>query len=168
MKGKHAALAALAALSVLSGCLDEAALDELLEEAELWEEPGQLQAAELSEASEAVQASETSSDAETAQESETEETNYSYEAVYTFRNDDFLEQHFEKHGAEFGYASEQEYVDGANSVIVSADALHKTEAEDGDDIYYIEETNEFVVVSADGYIRTYFKPSRGIDYYYEQ
>lgn len=96
------------------------------------------------------------------------ETDYNYEITYTFRNDNTLRQHFEKHGGEFGYASEQEYVEGANSVIISADALHKTEAEDGDDVYYLEESNEFVVVSTDGYIRTYFKPTRGIDYFYAQ
>ena len=31
-----------------------------------------------------------------------------------------------------------------------------------------EETNEFVVVSTDGYIRTYFNPSDGIDYFNRQ
>ena len=46
--------------------------------------------------------------------------------------------------------------------------VRKTEAEDGDDVYYIESTNEFVVVSADGYIRTYFKPDSGIRYYNRQ
>ena len=30
------------------------------------------------------------------------------------------------------------------------------EAEDGDDVYYLESTREFVVVSRDGYIRTYY------------
>ena len=40
--------------------------------------------------------------------------------------------------------------------------------EDGDYIYYLESTNEFVVVSTDGYIRTYFKPTDGIDYFNRQ
>ena len=35
-------------------------------------------------------------------------------------------------------------------------ALHKTEAEDGDGVYYLESTNELVIVSTDGYIRTFF------------
>ena len=42
------------------------------------------------------------------------------------------------------------------------------EKEDGDDVYYIQDTNEFVVVSTDGYIRTYFNPDDGIDYYNRQ
>lgn len=87
---------------------------------------------------------------------------------YNFRNDKYLLQHFEKHGDEFGYATKEEYLAGANKVISSKDALHKTEAEDGDDVYYLEQSNEFVIVSVDGYIRTYFKPSGGIDYYNRQ
>lgn len=87
---------------------------------------------------------------------------------YEFRKDEYLTEHFEKHGEEFDYANEEEYLEGANRVINSEEALHKTEAEDGDYIYYLEASNEFVVVSKDGYIRTYFKPSAGIDYYNRQ
>lgn len=90
------------------------------------------------------------------------------EILYEFRRASYLEQHFEKHGNEFEYATKEEYLAGANRVIQSPDALHKIEAEDGDDIYYLEETNEFVVVSTDGYIRTYFRPSAGIAYYNRQ
>ena len=32
------------------------------------------------------------------------------------------------------------------------------EEEDGDDVYYLEENNGFVIVSIDGYIRTFFYP----------
>ena len=64
--------------------------------------------------------------------------------------------------------TKEEYLAGANKVISSEDALHKTEAEDGDDVYYLEKSNELVIVSVDGYIRTYFKPSDGIDYYNRQ
>ena len=90
------------------------------------------------------------------------------EILYEFRRESYLEQHFDKHGNEFDYATKEEYLEGANRVIQSPDALHKIEAEDGDDIYYLEETNDFVVVSTDGYIRTYFRPSAGINYYNRQ
>lgn len=90
------------------------------------------------------------------------------EIIYWFRNEDYLMQHFQKHGEEFPYETAQDYLAGANRVVQSPDALHKLEAEDGDDIYYLEATNEFVVVSTDGYLRTYFKPSAGIDYYNRQ
>ncbi|MBO5325582.1 MAG: hypothetical protein J6A80_05060 [Lachnospiraceae bacterium] len=89
-------------------------------------------------------------------------------AVVTFRNQKLLDQHYDKHGIEMGFASAEEYELAAYKVIIHPDTLHKIEAEDGDDVYYREETNEFVVVSQDGYIRTYFNPSAGIDYYNRQ
>ena len=90
------------------------------------------------------------------------------EAIYTFRNSYLRGEHFDKHGDEFDYDSAEEYEKGACAVVNNTSALHKTEAEDGDDVYYIEKTNEFVVVSKDGYIRTYFKPRDGIRYYNRQ
>lgn len=92
----------------------------------------------------------------------------SQEQLYTFRNDRLLNQHYEKHGIEMGFATIEEYVAAANAVINHPDALHKQEAEDNDDVYFLEATNEFVVVSTDGYIRTYFIASGGIDYYNRQ
>lgn len=87
---------------------------------------------------------------------------------YYFRNDNLLEQHYEKHGVEMGFDSMEEYEEAACAVIYNPDVLTKTEKEDGDYVYYVEETNEFVVLSQDGYIRTYFNPSAGIDYYNRQ
>lgn len=87
---------------------------------------------------------------------------------YRFRNSTLLNQHYEKHGKEMGFASAEEYEKAAAAVPNNPAALHKTEKEDGDDVYYIESTNEFVVVSTDGYIRTYFNPDRGIDYFNKQ
>lgn len=93
-----------------------------------------------------------------------EESNVSLQ----FRNETMWEDHFEKHGSEFGYKNKEEYLKGANEVINSSTSKHKTEAEDGDEIYYDEDKNEIVFVSIDGYIRTYFKPSDGINYYNRQ
>lgn len=87
---------------------------------------------------------------------------------YEFRNAEYLQEHYDKHGAEFGYTSPEEYLEGANKVICAEDVLHKLEAEDGDGVYYLERTNEFVIISTDGYIRTYFKPEDGIEYYNRQ
>jgi len=67
-----------------------------------------------------------------------------------------------------GFASAKEYEAGAVAVIENAAALNKVELEDGDEVYYLKSTNEFVVVSTDGYIRTYFKPDDGIAYYNRQ
>lgn len=90
------------------------------------------------------------------------------ESTVTFRNQNLLDQHYQKHGIEMGFASAAEYETAAAAVVMNQKALHKIEEEDGDDVYYIEETNEFVVVSKDGYLRTYFNPSSGIKYYNRQ
>lgn len=88
--------------------------------------------------------------------------------TYSFRNERLLNQHYEKHGIEMGFATIEEYVAAANAVINHPDVLHKLEAEDNDDVYFLEATNELVVVSTDGFIRTYFIASGGIDYYNRQ
>lgn len=87
------------------------------------------------------------------------------EISLTFRNNELWEDHYIKHGSEFGYNNKEEYLNGANKVINLTNVLHKKEADDGDDIYYDQNNNEIVFVSTDGYIRTYFKPTEGIEYY---
>lgn len=88
--------------------------------------------------------------------------------LYTFRNNDFLIEHYQKHGIEMGFTSAEDYQAAANAVINNENSLHKLEAEDGDDVYYLEATNDFVIVSTDGYIRTYFRPDSGKSYYDKQ
>ena len=116
-----------------------------------------------------ISADESESEEVTAEESTTEETvvsedekNSDTNVTYSFRNDKLMNDHFAKHNEDFNYATVEEYVEGANRVINDENSLHKLEAEDGDDVYYLEETNEFVIVSTDGYIRTYFNPSNPI------
>ena len=89
-------------------------------------------------------------------------------ATYVFRNSRLLNEHYEKHGIEMGFASAAAYEAAASAVITNPAALFKTEKEDGDFIYYLEATNEFVVLSTDGYIRTYFYPSSGKAYFDRQ
>lgn len=96
------------------------------------------------------------------------ETNPEDYIEYYFRNEDLLEQHYKKHGMEMGFESMEAYEEAAGAVVYHPDVLVKTEKEDGDHVYYIEESNEFVVISQDGYIRTYFNPSDGIDYFNRQ
>ncbi|MBR6401971.1 MAG: C39 family peptidase [Eubacterium sp.] len=93
---------------------------------------------------------------------------YSLPKSYKFRSEKLLKQHYQKHGKDMGFATPEEYEAAASAVVNSSSSLHKTEAEDGDDVYYIEETNEFVVVSTDGFIRTYFNPDGGKKYYDNQ
>ena len=68
-------------------------------------------------------------------------------SYYTFRTDALLESHYEKHGIEMGFDSAAAYEAAANAVIANPEVLHKYESEDGDDVYYLADTNEFVVVS---------------------
>ena len=71
------------------------------------------------------------------------------DGVLEFRNDNLWEEHFLKHGGEFGYTTKEDYLEGANEVVTSASSKHKKEEEDGDDIYYDAENNEIVFVSKD-------------------
>ncbi len=104
---------------------------------------------------------------ETAEESldgKAEETT----KTYSFRTPELRLSHFTKHGIDMGFVTEEAYEEAASRVITNSRALHKTEAEDGDDVFYVEDTNEFVVLSTDGYIRTYFNPDRGKAYFDKQ
>lgn len=97
-----------------------------------------------------------------------QEEPYVQEITYCFRNEKLLKEHYEKHGIEMGFDSIESYEAAANEIINHPDTLHKIEKEDGDDVYYLEENNGFVVVSVDGYIRTFFYPSDGLDYFNRQ
>ena len=104
-------------------------------------------------------------------EGETDEDYWNYEDFpddYAFRNNKLLNEHYEKHGIEMGFASAEEYAESANLVIHHPDVLWKTEKDDGDFVFFLEETGEFVVLSKDGYIRTYFWPDSGKKYYDKQ
>lgn len=90
------------------------------------------------------------------------------QSTLTFRSESLREDHYQKHGIEMGFASAKEYENAAAAVVADSRALHKLEKEDNDDVYYIKETNEFVIVSTDGYIRTYFYPRDGIEYFERQ
>ncbi len=96
------------------------------------------------------------------------EEEYVSEITYYFRNEKLLNEHYEKHGKEMGFDSAESYEAAANEVINNPDSLHRIEEEDGDDVYYHEETNGFVIVSIDGYIRTFFYPEDGLDYFNRQ
>ena len=97
-----------------------------------------------------------------------QEEQYVSEITYYFRNEKLLNDHYEKHGKEMGFDSAKSYEAAANEIINHPDTLHRIEEEDGDDVYYLEETNGFVIVSIDGYIRTFFYPDDGLAYFNRQ
>lgn len=84
-----------------------------------------------------------------------------------FRTQENLTEHFNKHGSTLGHSTASSYLQGANNVINSSNSL-KRQQSDGDTAYFLESTKEFVVVSTDNYIRTYFKPTDGINYFNRQ
>ena len=100
--------------------------------------------------------------------SEATEENVSDDRPLVFKSKSKLNDHYEKHSREMGFASAKDYEAAAKEVVLNKNSLHKLEEEDGDDVYYLEATNEFVIVSPEGYIRTYFNPSDGINYYNRQ
>ena len=91
-----------------------------------------------------------------------------WEPSYRFRSSSLLKSHYEKHGEEMGFESARAYEEAASRVVENENSLQKVEDEDGDRVYYLESSNEFVIVSTDGYIRTYFYPEDGLDYYNRQ
>ncbi len=109
-----------------------------------------------------------SSDSTSTESSSSQSESSTVEPQLKFRNKKLLNEHYQKHGIDMGFASAEEYEKAAARVPFDPNVLHKIEADDGDDVYYIESTNEFVVVSKDGYLRTYFNPDRGIDYFNRQ
>ncbi len=90
---------------------------------------------------------------------------------YKFRNKDRLDEHYEKHGIEMGFKDAEAYRKAASDIINSAGSegvLSKYKSDgSGDMCFYVEATKEFVVLSNDGYIRTYYICS-GIKYYNKQ
>ena len=121
-----------------------------------------------------TEAAETQQTTTTTQTTTTQETTWATTAAqtpradYQFRKYSMLESHYYKHGIDMGFDSPEEYLAAANAVIANPDALTKTEKEDGDTVFYVEATNEFVVLSTDGYIRTYFLPDCGLRYFDRQ
>ncbi len=100
-----------------------------------------------------------------ATEKTTEDSKY---VEYKFRNKDRLDEHYEKHGKEMGFKNAAAYQKAASDIINDPDVMHKYKSDgSGDQCFFVEKTNEFVVLSNDGYIRTYFICS-GIKYYNRQ
>ncbi|MEG0072476.1 MAG: hypothetical protein RR362_01215 [Raoultibacter sp.] len=92
------------------------------------------------------------------------------EQRYRFASQEKFDQHYKKHGREFGDISQDEYLQKANDLIESSAPTVKTKSEktDGDTCYYDTATNEFLVLTKKGVIRTFFHPDDGIDYFNRQ
>ncbi|MGQ0584821.1 MAG: hypothetical protein ACT4O6_23035 [Reyranella sp.] len=81
-----------------------------------------------------------------------------------------LEQHFEKHGAEFGRITKQDYLRQAQllrDAKVSGPIL-ETVRRDGVTTRFDRQTGAFIAFNPNGVIRTFFKPNDGERYYRRQ
>ncbi|PJN53023.1 tRNA3(Ser)-specific nuclease WapA precursor [Paenibacillus sp. GM1FR] len=92
-----------------------------------------------------------------------------------FRSTSLLDEHFQKHvieRREFGPITKAAYLQGARdlfgTIADGTNILTKTRLSDRATLIYNRNTNEFLSISRDGYIKTYFKPSGGLRYYNNQ
>jgi len=87
-----------------------------------------------------------------------------------FRSRERLEEHFQKHGAEFHAASADEYLRLAQSMrdrAAGGDVLELVRA-DGTVSRFDRATGAFLAFDADGVIRTFFRPNDGERYFQRQ
>lgn len=81
-------------------------------------------------------------------------------ATRQFQSEELLQSHFAKHQAEYGTISIPEYLRQASELADAAESEDVAMLRRSDDSVskYRFSTNDFVVVNADGTIRTFFKP----------
>jgi RHS repeat-associated protein len=80
-----------------------------------------------------------------------------------------LAGHYAKHAGEFGdrFKDAIDYLRGAQDLLGRSNVLKHTRA-NGDTLFYDAATNEFAVQTANGTLRTFFRPDRGFDYWLSQ
>lgn len=85
----------------------------------------------------------------------------------TFERPELITKHYEKHREEFGDITEAEYLQKANQLYAEtlSDDVKQLTRSDGSIAKYKFSTNEFLVITKGGNIRTYFKPVDGADYW---
>ncbi|MEG0935557.1 MAG: phage minor capsid protein [Clostridia bacterium] len=88
----------------------------------------------------------------------------------TFEIEKRLDRHVQKHLAEYGSVSADNYVARAESLLRSkgSDDILALTRSDGSIAKYRVSTNEFVVGTRKGKIRTAFKPKMGADYWWNE
>lgn len=81
-----------------------------------------------------------------------------------------LEEHYEKHGAEFGRITKQDYLHQAQLLRDSAvgGPVLETVRADGVTTRFDRQTGAFIAFNRNGTIRTFFKPHDGERYYRRQ
>jgi pyocin large subunit-like protein len=92
--------------------------------------------------------------------------------VEQFASQKLFDGHFAKHAAEWGAGNitKAGYLKRAQDLLgraVGGDILGAVRA-NGDMLRYNVRTNEFAVGTADGFIRTLFRPEKGLEYWLNQ
>jgi len=88
-----------------------------------------------------------------------------------FRNTARLDEHYQKHGAEFGRVTIEEYLVMAQSLRdapVGGNVLETVRSSDGVVSRFDRATGAFLAADPDGTIRTFFKPNDGEAYFRRQ
>ncbi len=87
-----------------------------------------------------------------------------------FRTEDMLEDHYARHGHEFGNISKQQYLRMAQHLRDSRTGKEvlETRRPDGGGAKFDVRHGWFVAYGADGTIRTFFVPAEGIRYFESQ
>ncbi len=87
-----------------------------------------------------------------------------------FVNDKRLDEHYDKHGAEFGRVTRQDYLRQAQLLrdTQAGGPVLETVRRDGVTTRFDRQTGAFVAFNGDGTIRTFFKPNDGERYYRRQ
>ena len=95
----------------------------------------------------------------------------SSDAARGFRSPARLEEHYQKHGAEFGRVTMEDYLVMAQSLRdapAGGDVLEAVRPSDGVISRFDRATGAFLAVDRDGTIRTFFKPNDGEAYFRRQ
>ena len=81
-----------------------------------------------------------------------------------------LDKHYSDHGKEVGAPSKESYAAKAVKFANTVDRKNCVSFVDkkGSTYKYNKVTEEFAIISKDGYVITYFKPKGGYDYYLKQ
>jgi pyocin large subunit-like protein len=87
-----------------------------------------------------------------------------------FRSRAQFNEHFQKHGAEFGRVTQQEYLRAAQTLrdAPAGGAIKELRRPDGTVSRFDRATGAFIAFNADGTIRTFFKPNDGEAYFRRQ
>jgi hypothetical protein len=87
-----------------------------------------------------------------------------------FRTRRQLQEHFAKHGAEFGRITRQEYLRAAQTLRDApvGGSIEEIRRADGTVSRFDRSTGAFIAFDADGTIRTFFKPNAGESYFRRQ